>query len=56
MKVSEALDRRISVRPFKPDLVPGSTVLEILAAADPSKFGSLSAAELLTDSVMLGRQ
>jgi nitroreductase len=39
MKVTEALDRRISVRAFKPDPVPRSTVREILEVASRSPSG-----------------
>ena len=39
MNVSEALDRRISVRAFKPDPVPGPVVREILEKAGRSPSG-----------------
>jgi nitroreductase len=39
MKVTDAIMRRISVRAFKPDPVPGSTVREILEAASRSPSG-----------------
>lgn len=39
MTVSEAVERRISVRAFKPDPVPGQTVREILEAAARAPSG-----------------
>lgn len=39
MKVSEAVDRRISIRAFKPDPVSGATVRQILEAARRSPSG-----------------
>jgi nitroreductase len=39
MNVTEAVNRRISVRAFRPDPVPGEVVREILAAAQRSPSG-----------------
>ena len=39
MKISEVIERRISVRAFKPDPVPGSVVRDILRAASRSPSG-----------------
>ena len=39
MDVSEAVARRISVRAFKPDPVPGTVVREILEAAKSAREG-----------------
>lgn len=39
MNVSEAVERRISVRAFKPDPVPGALVAEILAQASRAPSG-----------------
>ena len=39
MNITEALQRRMSVRAFKPDPVPGSVVREILEAASRSPSG-----------------
>ncbi|MDO9473092.1 MAG: nitroreductase [Caulobacter sp.] len=39
MNVTEAVDRRVSVRAFKPDAVPGTLVREILEAAHRAPSG-----------------
>jgi nitroreductase len=39
MNVADAIDRRISVRAFRPDPVPGETVREILQAAQRAPSG-----------------